>query len=57
MQKTEEMWVGSLGQEDALKEGRATYSSVLAWGIPWTEEPGRLHTVHRVAKSQALWKH
>ena len=45
MQKTEEMWVGSLGQEDALKEGRATYSSVLAWGIPWTEEPGGLQSM------------
>ena len=30
----------------------ATYSSILAWRIPWTEEPGRLHTVHVVAKSQ-----
>ena len=30
----------SLGQEDALEEGMATYSSILAWIIPWTEEPG-----------------
>ena len=45
MQKTEEMWVGSLGQEDALREVRATYSSVLAWGIPWTEEPGPLQSI------------
>ena len=29
----------------------ATYSSILAWKIPWTEEPGRLHTVHEVTKS------
>ena len=32
--------VPSLGQEDLLEEGMATHSSVLAWGIPWTEEPG-----------------
>ena len=31
-----------LGQEDALEEGLATHSSILAWRIPWTEEPGRL---------------
>ena len=39
------------GWEDPLEEGMATHSSILAWGTPWTEEPGRLHTVHRVAKS------
>ena len=33
-------WVLSLGQEDPLKEGMATHSSILAWRIPWTEEPG-----------------
>ena len=31
----------SLGQEDPLEEGMATYSSILAWEIPWTEEPGK----------------
>ena len=36
------MWVWSLGQEDPLEEGMATYSSILAWRISWTEEPGRL---------------
>ena len=40
-----------LGQEDALEEGMATHSSILAWKIPWTEELRRA-TVHRVAKSQ-----
>ena len=35
-------WVRSLGQEDPLQEGVATQSSVLAWRIPWTEEPGEL---------------
>ena len=42
MQKTQEMWVWSLGQEDALGEEMATRSSILAWKIPWTEGPGRL---------------
>ena len=37
-----EMWVRFLGQEDPLKEDMATHSSILAWRIPWTEEPGRL---------------
>ena len=31
----------SMGQEDALEKGMATHSSILAWRIPWTEEPGR----------------
>ena len=37
-------WVRSLGREDALEEGMATHSSILAWRIPWTEEPGGLHS-------------
>ena len=41
----QEMWVRSLGQEDPLEEGMATHSSILAWGIPWTEEPGRLQSM------------
>ena len=39
------MWVPSLGQGDPLEEGMTTYSSVLAWSIPWPEEPGRLQTI------------
>ena len=35
-------WVQSLGQEDPLMEGMATQSSILAWRIPWTEDPGGL---------------
>ena len=35
-----ETWVRSLGWEDSLEEGMATHSSILAWRIPWTEEPG-----------------
>ena len=40
----QEMWVRSLGQEDSLEEDVATHSSILAWRIPWTEEPGRLQS-------------
>ena len=47
-----ETWVRSLGREDALEKEMVTHSSILAWRIPWTEKPGRLHTVHGVAKSQ-----
>ena len=36
------MWVLSLGQEDPLEEEMANPSSILAWRIPWTEDPGRL---------------
>ena len=38
----QEMWVQSSGWEDHLEKGMATYSSNLAWKIPWTEEPGGL---------------
>ena len=41
----QETWVQPLGQEDALEEGMATQSSILAWRIPWTEEPGRLQSM------------
>ena len=39
-----EMWVQSLGQEDPLEKGKATHSSILAWRIPWTDQPGRLQS-------------
>ena len=38
----QETWVQFLGGEDPLEEGMATHSSILAWEIPWTEEPGGL---------------
>ena len=38
----QETWVQSLGWEDPLEKEIATHSSILAWKIPWTEEPGRL---------------
>ena len=45
MQELQETWVRSLGQEDPLAEGMATHSRILAWRIPWTEEPGRLQSI------------
>ena len=40
--EVQETRVQSLGQEDPLEKGLATHSSMLAWRIPWTEEPGRM---------------
>ena len=45
MQETQEIWVRSLGQKDALEKEMATHSSIPAWQIPWTEEPGRLQSM------------
>ena len=45
MQELQEVQVQSLGQEDPLEEGMATHSSVFAWRIPWTEEPGGLQSI------------
>ena len=51
MQETgQEPWVWSLGGEDILEKAAATYSSILAWEIPWTEEPGVGHNL--VTKKQ-----
>ena len=41
----QEMLVRTLGQEDPLEEGVAAHSSILAWRIPWTEEPGGLQSM------------
>ena len=46
----QEMWVWSLGWEDPLEKEMATHSNILAWRIPWTEQPGRPHTIHGVTK-------
>ena len=46
-----EPWVRSLGWEDALEKKMATHSSILAWEIPWTEEPGGLQSMG----SQKSW--
>ena len=40
-----ETWVRSLGGEDALEDEMAAHSHILAWRIPWTEEPSRLHSM------------
>ena len=45
MQETQETRVQSLGWEDPLEEDMTTYSSILAWEIPWTEEPGGLKSM------------
>ena len=41
----QEMLVRSLGQEDSLEKGMATHASLLAWRIPWTEDPGGLQSI------------
>ena len=41
----QETWVRSLSQEDLLEKEMATHSGILAWRIPWTEEPGRLQSM------------
>ena len=41
----QETWVQSMGWEDPLEEDMATHSSILAWKIPWTEEPDRLRVM------------
>ena len=41
----QETWVRSLGREDPLEKEMATHSSILAWRIPWTEEPGGLQSI------------
>ena len=46
------MWVGYLGQEDRLEKEMATHSSILAWEIPWTEEPSGLQSLGVAKKSQ-----
>ena len=45
MQETQETWVQSPGWEDSLEEDMTTYSSILAWEIPWTEESGGLQSM------------
>ena len=45
VQETQQAWVRSLGWEDPLEEEMATHSRILAWKIPWTEEPGGLQSM------------
>ena len=44
VQEIQETWVQSQGQEDPPEEEMATHSNILAWRIPWSEEPGRLQS-------------
>ena len=46
-----EIWVRPMDQEDPLEKEMTTHSSILAWKIPWTEEPGRLQSIDRVTTS------
>ena len=56
----QEMWVRSFGQEDPMEKRMATHFSILAWEIPWTEDPGglqfmglqRVHTIQQLNKQQ-----
>ena len=52
----QETCVRSLGQEDPLEKGMVTHCSILAWGIPWTEEPSRLQSMgsQRVGHNLAM---
>ena len=50
----QEMWVRSLNQEDPLEKEMASYSSILGWEIPWTEEPGRLQSMRSQKVRQDL---
>ena len=45
MQEMQETWVHSLSGEDPLEKAMATHSSIIAWRIPWTEEPGGLQSM------------
>ena len=45
MQKIQETWIQFLSQEDPLEKEMTTYSNILAWEIPWTEEPDGLHPI------------
>ena len=45
MQETQEMQIGSLGWEDSLEKEMAIHSTILAWKIPWMEEPGGLQSM------------
>ena len=48
----QETWVPSMGQEDPLEKEMATHSSILAWRIPWTEEPGGLQSTGLQSRTQ-----
>ena len=49
------MWVQSLDREDPLEDSMATHSSILAWRIPWTEEPGGLQSMELQSWTRLKW--
>ena len=51
-QETQETWVRFLGWKDPLEKGTGTHSSILAWRIPWTKEPGRLQPIGLQSQTQ-----
>ena len=53
----QEIWVRSLGWEDPLEEEMATHSSILAWRVPWTEEPGGLQAKSLAGYRQRRVRH
>ena len=57
MQETQEIWVRFLCWEDPLEEGRTNHSGILAWRIPWTEEPGGLQSIGREDTDEAWSVH
>ena len=59
MQEMKKTWVLSLGRENPMEEGMATHSGILAWKIPWTEEPDRLQSMgsQRVGQAERLHFH
>ena len=54
LQETQETWVRFLGQEDSVEEKIVTHSSIRAWEIPWTEDPGRLQSMESERVHQDL---
>ena len=52
----QDMWVCSLGQKDPLEKEMATHSSILAWEIPWTEEPGGLQSMGSQSQTDLVTK-
>ena len=58
MQETPKIWVQFLGWKDPLEEGMANHSSILAWKIPWAEEPGGLQSIgHKESNMTEVTEH
>ena len=58
VQEMPEIWIRFLGREDPLGEGTEIHSNILAWRIPWTEEPGRLQSIgHKESDTTEATEH